>query len=333
MSFQCIPCSLVFDSQTGLSNHKYCKGCFLDSGKNKIAKTSEYATAEIVAFSALVGDDMTDQVQMNDDNEECDSGGDEAAQEDNDYDGEEMMNKEEEAILPQVANKYDMFGIDDEDASIKDWMEDVVEDIVDSETENVQNITDVTEGNGNMNNHISSKSLLAMKANGLTKSEVCLEMNFVAGIELLAILHNSGASIQLYDKIVKWLEECIPHKLTESLPTRESIIKRMEVQHNLHCLAPKSTEVVLPSINLPIEIPVNPLLGCILLLLSDNNLMKSEILIFPNVDNLSQVPQYNGTYSEVNTRLAYLSYQRKIRNIKNAVQIPLIFFIDGTAID
>jgi len=83
--------------------------------------------------------------------------------------------------------------------------------------------------------------------------------------------------------------------------------------------------VVLPSINLPIEIPVNPLLGCILLLLSDENLMKSENLIFPNVDNLSQVPQYNGTYSEVNTGLAYMSYQRKIRNIKNAVQIPLIF--------
>ncbi len=127
------------------------QGCFSDSGKNKIAKTSEDATAEIVAFSALfgVGDDrlMTDQVQINEDNEECDYGGDEAAQEDNDYDGAEMMNKEEEAILPQVANKYDMFGINDEDASIREnWMEDVVEDIVDSETENVQSITDVTEG-------------------------------------------------------------------------------------------------------------------------------------------------------------------------------------------
>jgi len=131
----------------------------------------------------------------------------------------------------------------------------------------------------------------------------------------LAILQNSGASIQLYDKIVKWLEEHIPHKLTESLPTRESIIKRMEVRHNLRCLAPKRTEVVLPSINLPIEIPVNPFLGCILSLLSDENLMKSENLIFPNVDNLSQVRQYNGTYSEVNTRLADLSYQGKIRNI------------------
>ena len=168
------------------------QGCFSDSGKNKIAKTSEDATAEIVAFSALfgVGDDrlMTDQVQINEDNEECDYGGDEAAQEDNDYDDAEMMNEEEEAILPQVADKYDMFGIDDEDASIEDWMEDVLEDIVDIEMENVQNITDVTEGNGNMSNHISSKSLLVMKANGLTKSKECLEMNFVAGIELLAIL-------------------------------------------------------------------------------------------------------------------------------------------------
>jgi len=35
----------------------------------------------------------------------------------------------------------------------------------------------------------------------------------------------------------------------------------MEEHHNLHCMAPVQTKVVLPSINLPSEIPVNPLLG------------------------------------------------------------------------
>jgi len=133
-------------------------------------------------------------------------------------------------------------------------------------------------------------------------------MNIDAAIELLAILRNSGASTQLYDKIVKWLEHCISHKLTESLPTREQIIKMMEVRHNLWCIALVKTEVVLSSINLSIEIPVNLLLGCIFSLLSDNNLMKSENLIFPNMDDPSQYAPYNGIYSEVNSRLAYQAY-------------------------
>jgi len=244
-----------------------------------------------------------------------------------------MMNEEEEeeeeSMPQQVADKYDMLGIDDEDATLNDFP---MEDMVDNEdVEMIHNAE--PEGNRNMNNDISSKALLALRNNGLRKPKDQLEMNIVAGIELLAILQNSGASTQLYDKIVKWLEERIPHRLTESLPTRTSIIKKMEVQHNLCCMAPVKKEVVLPSINLPIEIPVNPLLGCIFSLLSDDDLMKSENLIFPNIGNLSEFPEYTGVYSEVNTGLAYQSYQRNIKHIKNVVQIPLLFFIDGTAID
>jgi len=83
----------------------------------------------------------------------------------------------------------------------------------------------------------------------------------------------------------------------------------MEVRHNLQCIAPLKTAMVLPSIILPIEIPVNPLLGCIFSLLSDKNLMKSENLIFPIVDDPSQFTPYSGIYSEVNISLSYQSYQ------------------------
>jgi len=57
-----------------------------------------------------------------------------------------------------------------------------------------------------MNNNISSKSLLALKNNEVNKPKELLDMNFVAGIKLLAILQNAGASTQLYNKIVNWLE-------------------------------------------------------------------------------------------------------------------------------
>ena len=69
------------------------------------------------------------------------------------------------------------------------------------------------------------------------------------------------------------------------------------------------TSVTLPSINLPIEIPVNPLLGCIHSLLSDETLMKSENLIFPSMNDLSISFPYNGIYGEINSGLAYHSFQ------------------------
>jgi len=190
-----------------------------------------------------------------------------------------------------------------------------MEENVNNETGSDENVTlDDSEGNRSMNNNISSKSLLALKSNDLNQAKELLEMNIVAGIELLAILWNSGASTQLYDKIVKWLEDCIPHKLTESLPTRECIIKKIEVRHNLQCIAPVKTAMVLPLINLPIGIPINPLLGCIFSLLSNKNLMQSENLIFPVANDPSQFTPYNGIYSEVNISLSYQSYQQKIRN-------------------
>jgi len=80
-----------------------------------------------------------------------------------------MMNEEEEEeeeSMPwQVADKYDMLGIDDEDATLNDFP---MEDMVDNEdVEMIHNAE--PEGNRNMNNDISSKALLALRNNGLRK--------------------------------------------------------------------------------------------------------------------------------------------------------------------
>ncbi len=92
-------------------------------------------------------------------------------------------------------------------------------------------------------------------------------------------------------------------------------------------------KIKLPSINLPIKIPVNPLHGCIYSLLSDSNLMTSENLIYSDIDNPASVPEFGNKFSEINTGLLYLSFQKRIKHFDNAIQVPLIIFIDGTAID
>jgi len=114
-------------------------------------------------------------------------------------------------------------------------------------------------------NRISSNSLLLLKEKAEKTEKSKLSTNIIAAIELIALLHSCGASLNLYDKIAAWIEHCIPHNLKESLPTREKVIKMIEKCHNLKCMSPVKTAVILPSINLPVEIPINPLLGCITL--------------------------------------------------------------------
>jgi len=71
-------------------------------------------------------------------------------------------------------------------------------------------------------NHISSNSLLLLKEKAEKTEKSKLSINIIAAIELMALLCSCGASPNLYDNIVAWLEHCIPHNINESLPTRES---------------------------------------------------------------------------------------------------------------
>ena len=50
----------------------------------------------------------------------------------------------------------------------------------------------------------------------------------IVAIELLSLLRASGASLNLYDKIIYWVEERIPHTMKEPLPTHAKVIKTME---------------------------------------------------------------------------------------------------------
>jgi len=61
--------------------------------------------------------------------------------------------------------------------------------------------------------------------------------------------------------------------------------------------------------------------------------MQGKNLIFCDPKQPFITEAFNNQYSEVNTGLAYQSFQKRIKHFGNAVQIPIIFFIDGTAID
>jgi len=69
----------VFNSQTGLSNHLYCKGCYLNDDRNsKKSKTFKHTTAEVIAFGLLIVDlldrQANEQLQLGEGCWECDDG-------------------------------------------------------------------------------------------------------------------------------------------------------------------------------------------------------------------------------------------------------------------
>jgi len=168
-------------------------------------------------------------------------------------------------IAIAVADKYDTIDLFDDD-----WDESSVElnhkmGEEHDQTMNTNNMNgDVIINKDCSMETISSSSLLEYKCfTEINKAIGKLSCSMVAVIELLSLLRTSGCSLMLYDKIKFWVEESIPHTLAEPLPTWDNIIKVMEEQYHTKCMKPVSKKVVLPSINLPIEIPVNPMLGCI----------------------------------------------------------------------
>jgi len=154
-------------------------------------------------------------------------------------------------------------------------------------------------------------------------------------IQLLSLLNTSKASFSLYEKIVKWRQSSKSATENKKMPTRKEVLKFLTNQYKVSGLMPQKKPCTLPSIGLDIDVPVHPFLGCIYSLLTSPELMKSENLIFKDLENLSYVPPLNDykSYDEIDSGTAYHLFQQKIAVKKDAVQIPLIFFSDGTVVD
>jgi len=144
-----------------------------------------------------------------------------------------------------MMENYESFAVADRYDNVWDSDND---DFVGNDNEDMDNISNVAMEEQSINNTntdeipedtnfecISSNSLMLLQKTAETTERSKLSTNIIAAIELMAILQSCGASLNLYDKIVSWLEHHIPHNLTESLPTREKIIKMME-QHEMSCI-------------------------------------------------------------------------------------------------
>jgi hypothetical protein len=156
-------------------------------------------------------------------------------------------------------------------------------------------------------------------------------------IELLALLVSSKASLALYSKLTEWHHNCIAGSVsTKRLSPRDSIIGVLATRYMYNNLYPQLRPCILPSNGLAVNVPVQSFLSAVFSLLTSTDLMITDNLIFSDPKDPSYVQPFEQYthYDEIDSGTAYHSYyQNNLINKKNAVQIPIILFADGTVVD
>jgi len=155
------------------------------------------------------------------------------------------------------------------------------------------------------------------------------------GIELLSILKRSNVSNALYDHIVEWLYQCDDMEAVTNLPKRQGLMKKLNNRYMMDGNYPQNKECILPSIGLPIYVPVHSFIHSIFSLLTATDLMTTENLLFHDKKDPSYVVPYNQTskLGDINTGEAYYQYYDRVKHIPNSVIIPIMMFADGILID
>jgi len=98
---------------------------------------------------------------------------------------------------------------------------------------------------------------------------------------------------------------------------------------------PENKECILPSIGLPIYVPVHSFVHSIFSLLMASDLMTSNNLLFDNMEDPSYVKPYDpaSKLGDINLGQAYYHYYDGVKHLPNCVIVSLMMFADGMLID
>jgi len=106
-------------------------------------------------------------------------------------------------------------------------------------------------------------------------------------------------------------------------------------RYHLDCLKPYKNPCVLPTTNLEFDVITHDFMSSIFSLLTDEELMQPENLIFDDWQKpaaaFTKHPE--GVFEEINSGSAYKDFKNKLQDPENTIIIPIIIFGDGTVID
>ena len=120
-----------------------------------------------------------------------------------------------------------------------------------------------------------------------------------------------------------------------ALSKRDTILEQLRGHYMMEDLYPEQKRCVLPSINLPIYVPVHSFVTSLFTLLMASDVMKAQNLLFVDTANPCYVPprSMNTPLGEINTGNAYYDYYEWKNLTDNDVIVPLMLFADGVQID
>ena len=159
-----------------------------------------------------------------------------------------------------------------------------------------------------------------------------LDADMEAGIELMHLLHKSGAPLFLYDVIFDWH---LTHLKAEKRVTRTFLMKKLRTRYNMDKCKPYITQIRLPSNNLIAKIPCHHAPTMMVDLLSDPRILSEDYLWF-NDDPCGHPPAEWTKMADINDALAYRKTYEKVimptpytDSGRRRVLLPVILYMDG----
>jgi len=228
--------------------------------------------------------DVEDEEQNWEEEEEDEEEEEEEEEEEGDDDEEEEEEEEEEEDEAKEEEEEEEEEEDDakeeEEEEEENDTKEEVEDLVATKKDKVPvEINDMDDFVAAMNHYETEKA-------GLPPMPIKME----AGVELLSIIRQSNASMELYFKIVKWTEQYLINSQKVPKPhPQENVTKYLASCYKLDCMEPCQSVCRLPSTNLFFNMVRHSFFGHLFSLLTDESLMKPEIYFSKLIPIFQQV--------------------------------------------
>ena len=153
-------------------------------------------------------------------------------------------------------------------------------------------------------------------------------------LEILVEMNGSNAPQSLFDNVAKIIFNKFNNSDETSAPTRETLLswieKKVHPPELLHLSKPQKTVLSDCPSGRSVSITHFDYEYQLALLLSNEEIMKAQNLLFPNLDNPFELTPVDGPLEDVNSGYFHHKMTRALCKFKSDLLFPHVDFCDGT---
>lgn len=180
-----------------------------------------------------------------------------------------------------------------------------------------------------------SNVILHQRNRQMNRPDAILSTDDIHASQLAKILHTANGPLYLFDSIMKWASNATRcgYEFPNIPLSRKSFFKGLYERYDLTGIRPQLKTITLPCSSQVIQVVSLDFEQLLLSLLSDEDLMTEDNLLFENGNPFSVPRRRVNKVGDVNTGSWYINAYKKLCNNVNDVLVPIILFIDGVTID